>query len=236
MTPQERDLIMKVAQRLRQAGPGAKDEEAERFIREQIASQPDAVYTLTQAVIIQEYGLQQAQERIGSLENDLEQARRQGSSGGQGGGSFLGGLFGGGSPSSSEAHRPAGQAGPRGAQRTTPQGRGAAPSTGGGFGDFMRSAAAMAVGVAGGHMLFSGLQGMFGDEGSGEEGAADVAQEAGDSANAEDAGGWGSEPADDWSFDQSIASEQDVSETDEDAGGWDSGDGGWDDGGGDDWG
>jgi len=40
---------------------------------------------------------------------------------------------------------------------------------GSGFGDFMKSAASMAVGVAGGHLLFQGLSDMFGDSPKSEE-------------------------------------------------------------------
>ncbi len=57
MTPQERELIDAVAQRLRGTRLPEKDAEADRFIRAQIGSIPDALYLLTQAVIVQEQGL-----------------------------------------------------------------------------------------------------------------------------------------------------------------------------------
>src|SRR5437764_3978118 len=88
MTPQERDLILEVARRLRGTRLSEKDPEAERLIRAEIGSQPDALYLLTQAVVVQEQGLRHAQERIQELE-----AQRPG--GGPGRGSFLGGPAGG---------------------------------------------------------------------------------------------------------------------------------------------
>src|SRR5438105_2617048 len=115
MTPQERELIEAVAQRLRAAQLPQKDAEAERFIRAQIGSVPDALYLLTQAVIVQEQGLKHAQERIAQLEAAVQQA---GAAPRQGG--FLGGLFGGGStpapqPAPPPAYAPPPAAGPGGA-------------------------------------------------------------------------------------------------------------------------
>ncbi len=200
MTPQERDLISKVANRLRQAGPQTKDPEADQWISDQVASQADAVYLLTQAVIVQEYGLQQSQERITALEQELALARQQREAAPPtGGGSFLGGLFGGSttgkSPGAAAPGTPASR--PVAARNRQSNTASTTANGGSGMGDFMRSAAAMAVGVAGGHMLFNGLQGLFGDEstaadgqglaGSSETGAEQAAEPAASS------GGWGSD-------------------------------------------
>lgn len=233
MTPQERDLILKVAGRVQQAGPQTKDADAEQLINQQIGSHADSVYLLTQAVIVQEYGLEQAQQRIQALEQELRQARQPQAAAPAAGGSFLGGLFstpaagaaapsaaataagaassvGGDSGSGPGSSRPvpgsaAASAGASaGARRpnTATAGQAAKPASGGGMGDFMRSAAAMAVGVAGGHMLFNGLQGMFGDDAAEVSGAADMAASAdeadtdvapADEAAAAHSGGWGAE-------------------------------------------
>jgi len=220
MTPQERELIMKVAGRIQNAPQQTKDPEAERLISEQMARRPDADYLLTQAVIVQEYGLQQAQERIQSLEQELTQARSAPATGNAGGGSFLGGLFGGPStPPSQAAAQPQAQRPPMSSGKKAPGGAPGQPGrptanqpnqpnnaqqaagNRGGMGDFMRNAAMMAVGVAGGQMLFSGLQGMFDDNPT--DGAADTAvadmppsEDATAAAEApeattEDSGGWG---------------------------------------------
>ena len=215
---------MKVAERIQNAPQQTKDAEAERLIAEQMARRPDSNYLLTQAVIVQEYGLQQAQERIQGLEQELAQTKSAQPTAGAPGGSFLGGLFGGPqtppvntSPTATAATtaqtpraatRP-GAKGPAGSQalagRPAPN-QAAAPQQAAagnrsGMGDFMRNAAMMAVGVAGGQMLFSGLQGMFGDnpaDSAAETASADMASPedataAADSSEpaAEDSGGWG---------------------------------------------
>ena len=167
MTPQEQELILTVAKRLREAPVAAKDAQAEELIQREIGVQRDAPYLLTQAVILQEHALKQAQERIGAMESELEQTRQQASAQSRGG--FLGGLFGGGAPAALSP----------GSNR----GRGWTSGQSSGFGDFMRSAASVAVGVAGGQLLFSGLSGLFGDESApGTEAAADSPVEPGSDA------------------------------------------------------
>src|SRR5438445_5047493 len=145
MTPQERDLIQAVAQRLRGTQLTEKDYEAERLIQSEIGSQQDALYRLTQTVIVQEQGLRHAQERIQQLEAQLQatQARP---------GSFLSSLFGGGSTNSG-AGSPAPSPAPHAASLAP--GDGAA-------GGFLRSAAATAAGVVGGQLIYDGLRSMFG--------------------------------------------------------------------------
>ena len=83
------------------------------------------------------------------------------------------------------------------------QQQGSAAGNRSGMGDFMRNAAMMAVGVAGGQMLFSGLQGMFDDnpaDSAGDTASADMSTPedttaAADSSEpaAEDSGGWGAD-------------------------------------------
>ncbi len=141
MTPQERDLILEVARRLRETGLPGKDDEADRLIRSEIGSQRDALYLLTQAVILQEQGLREAQDRIRQLE-----------SGGQGRGSFLGGA----GPSASTP------------PPLPPQGAAAVSGGGGGsgIGTFLGTAAATAAGVVGGQLIMDGMRRMFGGTGS----------------------------------------------------------------------
>jgi len=75
MTPQERDLITHLLERLRQAGGQGKDAEAEALIRQAVAAQPDAPYYLVQTVLIQDMALSQAQSRIHELEQQLAASR-----------------------------------------------------------------------------------------------------------------------------------------------------------------
>jgi hypothetical protein len=143
MTPQERDLILAVAQRLRGAPPMNKDQEADQFIRSTIGTLPDALYQLTQAVIVQEQGLRHAQERIQQLETAAQQAPAQHS--------FLGGLFGGSSPPPQPAPPPVPAAG---------------PPSGSGFGTFLKTAAGAAAGVVGGQLIWDGLRHLGGGPGA----------------------------------------------------------------------
>jgi uncharacterized protein len=138
MTSQEREMILGVAQRLRNANLTQKDNEAERLILTEIGSQKDALYLLTQAVIVQEQGLRHAQERIQQLEAACAQ---------QGHGGFLSGLFGGGSA-------------PVPPQPPPP----AYPPSGGGsgIGTFLGTAAAAAAGAVGGQLIYDGMRNFLG--------------------------------------------------------------------------
>jgi hypothetical protein len=130
------------------------------LIQAEIASQPDALYKLTQTVIVQELGLQQAQERIQQLEAEL--ARTQ--SGAQAKPtSFLGGLFSGGSKPAPPAGSPAPVAQPPVAQPVAGPAPAAPRSGMGGVGSFLTGAAAGAAGVVGGQLIFDGLRRTFGN-------------------------------------------------------------------------
>ena len=185
MTPQERDLITTLLNRLKSAGSVGqqKDAEADALIRQALRDQPDMPYYLVQTVLIQDLSLNQAQSRIAELEQQLADARAQKSSGT----SFLGGLFGRSEPApQSQPEQPSGpwsrgpQVAPQYGQGAGYQGGGYAPPPGyppqqggyaqppaggvlgGGGGGFLRSAAATAAGVAGGALLFQGISSMFG--------------------------------------------------------------------------
>jgi uncharacterized protein len=185
MTPQERDLITTLLQRLKDTTRSgqAKDPEADALIRQSMRDTPDAPYYLVQTVLIQDLSLHQAQNRIAELEQQLADASAQKSSGT----SFLGGLFGSREPAPPP---PAQSGGPwsRGPQvagpppqtggypQQAPQGGYAQqgyPQQGGGMmsgmmgggaagGGFLRSAAATAAGIAGGALLFQGISSLFG--------------------------------------------------------------------------
>ena len=172
MTPQERDLIQGVFDRLGRAGIGHKDSEAEAVIFENLRRQPDAAYGLVQAVIMQEMGLNQATNRIAELQRQLEEARASGHAPSAGGG-FLAGLnpFAASPvpPRASPWASPAGASnyapGPAPAYVPPPVAPGpwaqpaAQPSAAGGF---LRNAATMAAGVAGGTLIAEGLSNLFG--------------------------------------------------------------------------
>ena len=228
MTPQEKELIMGFATRLRDAPVPQKDPEAEALIQREIASRPDAAYLMTQAVLIQQHALKQAQAQIQSLQDEVEQARqREARAPAAQQGGFLSGLLGGQRPAAPPRAAPPS---PHVGGYPPPGAAQAAPSGGGGFGDFMKSAASVAVGVAGGQLLFSGLSSLFGSES--EPGVAEAAEDPGGSepAAAEPAAD-AAESADEWGQDNTLAASGDeYLPSDYDAaGGW-GGDGGADGG------
>jgi hypothetical protein len=161
MTPQERDLIQGVAQRLRSTPVTDKDSEADRFIQGEIGSNKDALYLLTQAVIVQEQGLKHAQDRIRHLETDLQAARQQAPAPAKSGG-FLGGLFGSHPAQSPPPPQPPAYAPPQPPAYAQPMPAAAAPGGGSGVGSFLKTAAAAAAGAAGGALIYDGLKNMFG--------------------------------------------------------------------------
>ena len=59
MTPQERDLILNVFDRLTKLAGGAKDREAEALIAERMRAIPDSAYNLVEAVVVQEMAIKE---------------------------------------------------------------------------------------------------------------------------------------------------------------------------------
>jgi uncharacterized protein len=177
MTPEERELITGLFDRMRGFNLADKDREAEALINQQVASLRDAPYMLVQSVLVQEHALQQGDARIKDLEEQVRQlqseARPQQSAGS---GSFLGGLFG--SRSAAEPPRGATSVPAIGSRATpsvydSPQGwgpQGAGPQPGGPFtqaapqpgGGFLRSAMSTAAGVAGGVLAANAISNMLG--------------------------------------------------------------------------
>jgi hypothetical protein len=191
MTPQERDLVTALLERLKRTPAQPKDPEAEQLIRQAMAEQPDAPYLLVQTVLMQDLALHQAQARITELERQCAEARAGQGKPAEQPTSFLGGLFGrggqtgapaGSGPAPGPWSRPAAPpqaAPPQQAQQGGPQyapqqpysqqpyGQGGMFGGGGGGGGFLRQAAATAAGVAGGALLFEGIQSMFGQHAGG---------------------------------------------------------------------
>ncbi len=176
MTPQERDLITHLLERLRQAGGQGKDAEAEALIRQAVAAQPDAPYYLVQTVLIQDMALSNAQSRIHELEQQLAAAKPAAAQAT----SFLGAA--GSVPAAGPWSRPAPVAAapqpfqpqPNATPQYAPPQYQGQPMAGGGMpmmassgSGFLRSAAATAAGIAGGALLFQGIQSMFGSHAGG---------------------------------------------------------------------
>jgi len=256
MTPQEKDLLTTLLDRVRNTPRQPKDPEADALIRQAMSDQPDLPYYLTQTVLIQDLSLHQAQQRIADLEKQLADAQQSAK---PTVGSFLGGLFGSRPPAPSSGAPPAGPwtrspqvaAAPPVQPGYAQPGYGQPPGGGGflgggmgGGGGFLRSAAATAAGVAGGALLFQGIESLFGNHYAGGLMGAGMTPGLGETVinnyyGSDTAGGgdWSSDPGGagggDWSSDAGAAGGGDYAS--DDPGSQDfSSDQDWG-GGGDDW-
>jgi uncharacterized protein len=168
MTPEERGLIEGLFDRMERYGAPEKDREAEALIHRRVRALPDAVYMLTQSVLVQEQALEAANARAVELEDRLRELEESGAGQPRRSGSFLGGGFlnRGRDPEGRPSSVP--QVGARATPSTydRPSAWGqsaaapAAPAAGGG--GFMRSAMATAAGVAGGVLVAESIRNMLG--------------------------------------------------------------------------
>jgi uncharacterized protein len=164
MTPQERDLVTALLDRLKQYGTQPKDPEADALIRRAVAEQPDAPYYLAQTVLIQDMALRNAESRIAEFERQLAEAKAAPAPQQQPA-SFLGGAGRGSVPSAGVWTRSAPSGAPAAAwsQPGGAPAAGAAPAIMPGAGSgFLQQAATTAAGIAGGALLFQGIQSLFG--------------------------------------------------------------------------
>jgi hypothetical protein len=195
MTPQERQMVADLFDRLASLEGGQRDPDAERAMREGLARAPSAVYALVQTVLLQEEALKRANTRIEELEHAVNPGPAQTQSGG-----FLDSMrsvFAGQSRGSVPSVRTGAQTGGQGSSGQGSSGvwgasppppppppgyqpqpgyppppgymQGApmgAPMMGGGGGSFLGTAAATAAGVIGGSMLLNGIRNAFSAGGS----------------------------------------------------------------------
>lgn len=161
MTQDERNMLEDLANKIAQTPPPPKDQEAEDFIRTKIGSRPDALYIMTQTVLIQNLALQHAQQQI----QDLQQ-RGQGQL--SSGGSFLGGQ-GAGVPPPRGGYAQSAYSAPQ--QQYAPPSPQYAPAqtlpNPSGTGGFLRGAAQTAAGVAAGGLAFEAINSLFSHQGYG---------------------------------------------------------------------
>jgi len=181
MSPEEAKLLAGLFERIKANATAPRDKEAENFIAEQVKAQPEAPYLLAQTVIVQDFALRSANERIQQLEGRVRELESQSKPSG----GFLGGLFGGAAapqpPPARPAPPPQGYAPPQGGPwGAPPQGYGQpgyGPPGGfgqGGFGQggfsgapaapgggFLKGALGTAAGVAGGVLLADSIRGLF---------------------------------------------------------------------------
>jgi hypothetical protein len=161
MTEDERNMLNDLANKIAQTPPPPKDPEAEDLIRTKIGSRPDALYLMTQTVLIQNLALQHAQQQIQELQ------QRSGSPQISSGSSFLGQ----GAPSPRSGYA---QSGPQ-QQYASPQQQYPPPPpqyapaqplpNPSGASGFLRGAAQTAAGVAAGGLAFEAINSLFSHHG-----------------------------------------------------------------------
>jgi hypothetical protein len=180
MTPQERQLLADLFERVRTNAAGPRDPEAEGFIGDAVRALPHAPYVLAQTTLVQQQALEAAAQRIAELEARVAQSAPAPAET-----SFLGNLgkslFGGG-PAASAPPPPRPSYDASGYQRGAapdpsagyrqpayappppagPWGAPAAPSAGGGF---LSNAMTTAAGVAGGIAVADLFQNLIGGRG-----------------------------------------------------------------------
>jgi hypothetical protein len=188
MTPQERQMIDELFDRLSKLEGAPRDPDAVAAIADGLRKSPNALYALVQTVLVQDEALKRANSRIQELEAAGTPAQNQS-------GGFLDSMresvFGQSQPRGSvpnvrppetpsrpiwnsgqvmQQAQPPGQysQAPYGAAQAPPQPYGAPQApTGGGGGSFLGTAAAAAAGMVGGSLLLGGIRSMMGGSHSG---------------------------------------------------------------------
>src|SRR3954447_13377226 len=172
MTPQERQLISELFQRLASLENNPRDADAEAMIREGLRRAPNAVYSLVQSVLVQDEALKAANNHIQDYQQQYGPPQAQEPARG-----FLdsmrSSIFGHDEPRGSVPRVPQGGAAPAGRadpwgqqpqQPPQPQGypagyqAGAPMQPAGGGGSFLGTAAAAAAGMIGGSLLMNRIR------------------------------------------------------------------------------
>ena len=186
MTPQEKEMISGLIDRVQKTQLPDKDAEAEQFLQQGLGSNRDALYILSQTVLVQQYALDAAQKQLADLKSQLDQAREQPEPKHT---SFLGSIFGSGDEEKRPAPPPARQTQSPGYQPVPnyapppPPGYGQTaygqpsgfPPQSGSFGapqggGFLRGAMQTAAGVAAGALAFQGVESLLHGFGGHESG------------------------------------------------------------------
>ncbi|MEX2128050.1 MAG: DUF2076 domain-containing protein [Xanthobacteraceae bacterium] len=190
MTPQERQRVTDLFNRLAQLENAPREREAEQLVAEGLRFAPNAPYALVQTVLIQEEALARANDRVRELEAQLGVAEPA-----QSGGGFLDSLRGalsgqpvaprrGSVPATRQGGQPMGV--PPGFRQSAAPAAGQRQEIGRG-GSFLGQAASIAAGVVVGSMVVDALRGQFGSQAeSGADAKASEAQQA--SASDQDQG------------------------------------------------
>jgi hypothetical protein len=173
MTPQERQLVEDLFDRLARLETVPRDADAERAIADGLRHAPNAIYPLVQTVLVQDEALRRADARIRDLTGEDAEATTSGG--------FLDSMRQAltGRSTSVPSVRPGAPDLRWNSGGAFPSAN-AAPAQGGGYGggSFLGTAAASAAGVIGGALLLNSISSMFGHHGGGSAFAA-VPQQGG---------------------------------------------------------
>jgi hypothetical protein len=142
MTQEERQMLTDLASKIASTPSPAHDAEAEELIRTKIGSRPDALYLMTQTVLIQNLAIEHAREQIQELQQKAGQQPQQGA------------------PQPSFAPQPS--YAPQQPPAYAPPPPSYAPPPPSGMSSFLHSAATTAAGVAAGALAFEGIRSLFG--------------------------------------------------------------------------
>ncbi|MBI3704827.1 MAG: DUF2076 domain-containing protein [Rhizobiales bacterium] len=175
MTPEERQRVDELFERLAQLETAPRDAQAERAIAEGLARAPHAIYPLVQTVLVQDEALKRADARIRELSGEGEPSA---------GGGFLDSMRSvlTGAPQHTSvpsvraaASEPDTRWNRGGALAASGSPAEAAPAPGFG-GSFLGTAAASAAGFIGGALLLNSIGSMFGHRGGSAFGATPPSQ------------------------------------------------------------
>lgn len=166
MTPQERQLVEDLFDRLARLETAARDPEAERVIADGLARAPHAIYPLVQTVLVQDEALKRADARIRELSGDGVEPPT--------GSGFLDSMRQALTGRSGATSVPSVRSGAPGTPDSRWNSGGALPNayaepaqnSGFGGGSFLGTAAASAAGVIGGALLLNSISSMFGHHGT----------------------------------------------------------------------
>src|SRR5215472_9689123 len=164
MTPEERNLVIELFDRLATLEDAQRDPEAERLIRDGLRQAPNAAYALVQTVLVQDEALKRADARIRELESgsSAETAPAETSFLGGVRESFFGKREGRGSVPSVRPGEPAPMSSAWQTQATQPMPAAPAGAPMAPGGSFLGTAAAAAAGVIGGSLLLNSIRSMMG--------------------------------------------------------------------------
>lgn len=164
MSPQELQALENFLAQLTQARAGVKDPQAEARIAQAVAQQPDAAYLLVQRAMLLDQALASARAQIAALQNQLQAAQAAQAARNT---SFMDSANNWGSHATSAAPNP-GYAQPQAAPMPMPAPAQPAPAQparpgflSGGLGSTLGGIATTAAGVAGGALLFQGIENLF---------------------------------------------------------------------------